>query len=65
LRELRDTLLVGNRENYKALGDFGYDVDDSAQTPASSRICRGKNAMPAESQTVLIFTKTVLRKPRV
>jgi hypothetical protein len=29
LRDARDTLLVANRENPKALGDFGFVVDDS------------------------------------
>jgi len=31
LRDARDTLLVANRENPKALGDFGFVVDDSHQ----------------------------------
>jgi hypothetical protein len=34
LRDARDLLLVANRENPKALGDFGYDVDDSPQAKA-------------------------------
>ena len=29
LRDARDLLLVANRDNPKALGDFGYTVDDS------------------------------------
>jgi len=31
LRDACDLLLVANRDNPKALGDFGYDVDDSPQ----------------------------------
>jgi hypothetical protein len=34
LRDARDVLLVANRENPKALGDFGYVVDDSPQAKA-------------------------------
>jgi len=34
LREARDLLLVANRDNPKALGDFGYEVDDSPQAKA-------------------------------
>jgi hypothetical protein len=34
LRHARDTLLVANRENPKALGDFGFVVDDSPQAKA-------------------------------
>jgi len=34
LRDARDVLLVANRENPKALGDFGYVVDDSSQPKA-------------------------------
>jgi hypothetical protein len=29
LRDARDLLLVANRDNPKALGDFGYVIDDS------------------------------------
>lgn len=28
LRDARDLLLVASRDNPKALGDFGYEVDD-------------------------------------
>jgi len=31
LRDARDLLLVANRDNPQALGDFGYEVDDSVQ----------------------------------
>lgn len=34
LRGARDLLLVANRDNPKALGDFGYIVDDSPQAKA-------------------------------
>jgi|GEM_PF-7000887 len=34
LRDARDLLLVANRDNPKALGDFGYVVDDSPQAKA-------------------------------
>jgi hypothetical protein len=34
LRDARDTLLVANRDNPKALGDFGYEVDDGPQAKA-------------------------------
>ena len=34
LRDARDLLLVANRENQKALGDFGFVVDDSPQAKA-------------------------------
>jgi hypothetical protein len=37
LRDARDTLLVANRENPKALGDFGYVVDDSPQAKAKAK----------------------------
>jgi hypothetical protein len=32
LRDARDLLLVANRDNPKALGDFGFEVDDTPQT---------------------------------
>jgi hypothetical protein len=34
LRDARDLLLVANRDNPKAFGDFGYAVDDSPQAKA-------------------------------
>jgi hypothetical protein len=34
LRDACDLLLVANRENPKALGDFGFVVDDSPQAKA-------------------------------
>jgi hypothetical protein len=34
LRDARDLLLVANRDNPKALGDFGYSVDDSPRAKA-------------------------------
>ncbi len=34
LRDARDLLLVANRDNPKALGDFGYVVDDTPQAKA-------------------------------
>jgi hypothetical protein len=34
MRDARDTVLVANLQNPKALGDFGYDVDDSPQAGA-------------------------------
>ena len=37
LRDARDVLLVTNRENPKALGDFGYVVDDSPQAKAKAK----------------------------
>lgn len=37
LRDARDVLLVANRENPKALGDFGYVVDDSPQAKPKPR----------------------------
>jgi hypothetical protein len=37
LRDARDLLLVANRENPKALGDFGYVVDDSPQAKAKPK----------------------------
>jgi len=37
LRDARDTLLVANRENPKALGDFGFVVDDSPQAKAKPK----------------------------
>jgi hypothetical protein len=33
----RDTLLLANRENLKALGDFGYAVDESPQAKAKAK----------------------------
>jgi hypothetical protein len=36
LRDARDLLLVANRDNPKALGDFGYDVDDSPRAKAEA-----------------------------
>jgi hypothetical protein len=47
LRDARDLLLVANRDNPKALGDFGYAVDDSPQAKAKPApqnrrpFCRG------------------------
>jgi hypothetical protein len=37
LRDARDLLLVANRENPKALGDFGYEVDDSPKAKAKAK----------------------------
>ena len=37
LRDARDLLLVANRDNPKALGDFGYAVDDSPQAKAKAK----------------------------
>jgi hypothetical protein len=37
LRDVRDLLLVANRDNPKALGDFGYAVDDSPQAKAKAK----------------------------
>jgi hypothetical protein len=37
LRDARDTLLVANRENPKALGDFGFVIDDSPQDKSQSQ----------------------------
>ena len=37
LRDARDLLLVANRTNPKALGDFGYIVDDSPQAKAKAK----------------------------
>jgi hypothetical protein len=37
LRDARDLLLVANCDNPKALGDFGYTVDDSPQAKAKTR----------------------------
>jgi hypothetical protein len=37
LRDARDLLLVTNRDNPKALGDFGYAVDDSPQAKAKAK----------------------------
>lgn len=34
LRDARDLLLVANRDNPRALADFGYVVDDSPQAKA-------------------------------
>ena len=38
LRDARDLLLVANRDNRKALGDFGYSVDDSPQARAKTKL---------------------------
>ena len=35
LRDARDTLLVANRDNPKALGDFSFVVDDTQQSKAA------------------------------
>ena len=37
LRDARDLLLVANRTNPKALGDFGFIVDDSPQAKAKAK----------------------------
>jgi hypothetical protein len=37
LRDARDLLLVANRDNPKALDDFGYVVDDSPQAKAKAK----------------------------
>jgi hypothetical protein len=37
LRDARDLLLVANRDNPKALGDFGSTVDDSPQAKAKAK----------------------------
>jgi len=37
LRDARDTFLVANRENPKALSDFGFVVDDSPQAKAKAK----------------------------
>jgi len=37
LRDARDLLLVANRDNPKALGDFGYVVDDTPQAKAKAK----------------------------
>ena len=37
LRDARDLLLVANRDNPKALGDFGFVVDDSPQAKAKAK----------------------------
>jgi hypothetical protein len=37
LREARGLLLVANRDKPKALGDFGYVVDDSPQAKAKAK----------------------------
>jgi hypothetical protein len=37
LRDARDLLLVANRDNPKALGDFGYTADDSPQAKAKAK----------------------------
>jgi hypothetical protein len=37
LRDARDLLLVANRDNPKALGDFGYADDDSPQAKAKAK----------------------------
>ena len=37
LRDARDTLLVANRENPKALGDFGFVVDVSPQAKPKTK----------------------------
>jgi hypothetical protein len=36
LRDARDTLLVANRANPKALGDFSFVVDDTPQAAAKT-----------------------------
>lgn len=36
LRDAPDLLLVPNRDNPKALGDFGYTADDSSQSKAKT-----------------------------
>ena len=43
LRDARDLLLVANRDNPKALGDFGYEVDDSPEAKAKAK--PGPNVM--------------------
>jgi hypothetical protein len=53
LRDARDLLLVANRENPKALGDFGYVVDDSPQAKAKAK--------PALTQRV--FSRSHARRP--
>jgi hypothetical protein len=40
LHDARDVLLVANRENPKALGDFGYVVDDTAQPKVKAKPTR-------------------------
>lgn len=40
LRDARDLLLVANRDNPKAVGDFGYTVDDSPQAKAKAALNR-------------------------
>jgi hypothetical protein len=37
LRDASDLLLVASRDNPKALGDFGYTVDDSYQAKAKAK----------------------------
>jgi hypothetical protein len=37
LRDARDFLLVADRDNPKALGDFGYTVNDSPQVKAKAK----------------------------
>jgi hypothetical protein len=37
LRDARDLLLVANRDNPKALGHFGFVVDDSPQAKAKDK----------------------------
>jgi hypothetical protein len=41
LRDARDLLLLANRDNPKALGDFGYKVDDSPK--AKPKLNRRRN----------------------
>lgn len=37
LRDARNLLLVANRDNPKALGDFSYEVADSPQAKAKAK----------------------------
>lgn len=37
LRDSRDTLLVANRANPKALGDYSFVVDDTPQAPPADK----------------------------
>jgi hypothetical protein len=37
LRDACDFLLVANRDNPKALGDYGYNLDDSPQAKAKTK----------------------------
>jgi hypothetical protein len=54
VRDARDLLLVANRDNPKALGDFGYAVDDSPQGKNQSQI-RALNPRP--------FSRSHARRP--